>query len=443
MTGRVRPRDAGAPRSHRGAVRSDGADGIVSFVTIEMILVVVTQKLAIPLGGGNQVALALVIHYAALLILAGRGRLLVSRGRLALFCSLVAAASLTQIGYSAEAMSLSSLALMLLTAAMFVFVIPLPRWAYRELLRRFVLLAVAASALVALDWALQAAHMPMPNLETLIPFPFIYQTYNYIQPVTWDSPWMKPNGVFFLETSHVSQFIALGVVVEVAMFRNLGRTAALLLGLGATLGGTGMLLLVACLPLLLLRLPARVLVTGAVLAPLLLVAAAQGGLLAPLTKRTAEFSENSSSGFNRFVLPMQWWLSTFDGPTDEAWLGRGAGSMPKSVNDEETGTAGYAWPPYTKIEVEYGLVTLVAWLAYVLVAVFGSGAPAAVALAAFVQFEFLNGSLNVPVHSIYCAFLCAGYRLGRDSIGARPVLHAPGPGGSARQETIAKSGNLY
>ena len=438
VTGPVRPHHA-AP-AHRDAARSDG---IVSFLTVEMILVVVTQKLAIPLGGSNQIALVFVIHYAALATLAARGRLLVSRGRLALFCLFAAAASLTQLGYSAETTSLPSLALMLLTAAMFIFVVPLSRSAYRELLRRFVLLAVAASALVGLDWALQAAHLPMPNLEALIPFPFVYQTYNYIQPVTWGSPWMKPNGVFFLETSHVSQFIALGLVVEITLFRTTGRIAALLLGLGATLGGTGMVLLVACLPLLLLRLPARVLVVGMALAPLLLVAAAQGGLLAPLTKRTAEFSQNSSSGFNRFVLPMQWWLATLDGPADQAWLGRGAGSMPKTINDEEEGTAGYAWPPYTKVEVEYGLVTLCAWLAYVLASIFGSGAPAAVAFAAFVQFEFLNGSLNVPVHTVYCLFLCAGYRLTREGFRGRSTPRVPFPRGAARAVAIAKTDNLY
>ena len=389
------------------------ANRIVSFLTFEMIFVVLTQKLAIPLGGGagSQIALAFVLHYAALFYLALAERLLVPRRRLVLFCLLVAAAVMTQIGYSSEGSSFSSLALMLLTAAMLLFVVPISRDAYRELLRRFVLLAVAASGLVGFDWAAQIAHFRMPDLDALIPYPFIYQAYNYIQPVTWDSPWMKPNGVIFLETSHASQFIALGLVVEIALFRNVFRLGALLFGLAATLGGTGMLLVITCLPLLVVRLPQRVLIASVALAPIVLIAAAQGNLLDPLLKRTSEFSQNSSSGFNRFVLPMQWSLETLEGPTEQAWLGEGAGSMPKTVNDEEEGTTGYAWPPYTKIGVEYGLLTLLVWLAYVFTSIFGTGVPVVIAWAAFVQFNFLNGSLNVPIHTIYCVLLSAGYSL--------------------------------
>lgn len=386
---------------------------IVSFFTIEMILLVVTQKIAIPLGGSGQVPVAFLLNYLTLLYLALNGYLTISGKRLILFCALVVMSMLSQLGYSSEDSSFSSLALMLMTAAMFVFTVPISWEAYREVLLRFVLLAVAASCLVGLDWGLQLAHLGMPNLERLIPYPLIYQAYNYIQPVSWGSPWLKPNGIFFLETSHASQFIAIGIVVELTLFRNLARLSVLLLGLGATLGGTGMLLLVACVPPLLLRLPTRFLIAPIALAPIVLFVAAQGNLLEPLTKRTTEFSQNSSSGFNRFILPMQWSLDALDTPIEESLFGKGAGSMPKTVNNEEEGTVGYAWPPYTKIGIEYGLATLAVWFAFVLTSVFGSAAPFAVAWAAFFQYEFLNGSLNVPIHTIYCVLLCSGYEVTR------------------------------
>ena len=233
---------------------------------------------------------------------------------------------------------------------------------------------------------------------------------------------MKPNGFFFLETSHLSQFIAMGLVVEVAIFRRFGRVSALLVGLAGTLGATGMVLLASTAPFLLARLRPRLVVAVAVVAPVVLVAAAQGGFLDTTLKRTAEFSQGSSSGFNRFVLPLQWSLATLDAPPDEAWLGRGAGSMPKAVNDEEEGTAGYAWPPYTKVGVEYGTVVLLIWALFIAASLFGNGVPVAVAWAAFVQYNFLNGSLNVPIHTIYCALLCAGYLI-VDANGPRRTSH--------------------
>ncbi len=391
--------DVQADRSH-----------LLSVLTFELVALVVTQKVAIPLGGGEaQVSLALVLHYAVLAYLAARGMVLVSKVRLAILCLFGCVTAFNQIRFSADETSLSSLLLMMVTSAILVFVVSL-RWeTYRALLHRFVIVALAASLLVGLDWLAQLAGRAMPDLEAVIPRPFVYQAYNYIQPVSWQSPWMKPNALFFLETSHVSQFIAIGLVIEIAIFRKAWRIAALLVGLAGTLGATGMVLFALTTPFLLAKLRPRLVIALAVVVPVALVVAVQSGSLDSMLKRTAEFSQGSSSGFNRFVLPLQWSLATLSAPSDEAWLGRGAGSMPKAVNDEEEGTAGYAWPPYTKVGVEYGTLALVVWGLFVAVSLFGGGVPVAVAWAAFVQYNFLNGSLNVPIHTIYCALLCAGY----------------------------------
>ena len=51
----------------------------------------------------------------------------------------------------------------------------------------------------------------------------------------------------------------------------------------------------------------------------------------------------------------------------------------------------------------------VAWFVFVTVAMFGGGAPVAIAWALFVQYHLLNGSLLVPIHTLYCFYLGGAY----------------------------------
>ena len=396
-----------------GQWADEAADRLVLRVyTIDLVLVVLTQKLAFPLGGReSQVTAAMLLHLACLAYLAVRGQLRVAPGRLVLFCLFTCLVALSQIFGTKQDFSLPSMVLMLSIGAMLVFVAPLGSSAYRRMLNRFVLLALAAAAMVGVDWAVQAAGFPMPDLEALIPRPLVYYEYNYIQPLAWSSPWMKPNGLVFLEASHVSQFIALGLVVELALFRRLPVVLALGAALLATYGVTGLLLVATCVPFLLAQLRKAVILGIVGFICLAGPAAYQAGLLDNFLRRTSEFSQDSSSGYNRFVLPFEWSVTAVTGPADLAWLGTGAGSMPKAINDEEAGTAGYTWPPYTKVIVEYGALAFMAWLLFIARSLVSDHIPLVISWAAFAQYNFLNGSLNVPIHTIYCVLLCAGYQV--------------------------------
>lgn len=411
MSGNSLAAGLGASRTRRAVAMSEAR--LVNFLTAELVLVVTTQKLAIPLAGReSQISLAFLIHFGFLAVWALSGVLLVSRRRLVLLCAFAALAAYAQLPFVGPGWSLPSMVLMLATSAMFVFVLPIGPAGYRSLLDRFVLVALGAAVFVGVDWLFQLAGHPMPNLEALIPEAINYYQYNYIQPVQWGSPWMKPNGLFFLETSHVSQFLGIGLVIELALFRRFAMVVVLGGALLSTAGVTGLLLVATSLPFLLLRLRPTTLLGVLIALPILLLGTSQGGLLDGFTRRTAEFSQGNSSGYNRFVLPAEWSLAAFDAPAGKALFGTGAGSMPKAINDDETGSVGYAWPPYTKVGVEYGALVLIVWLMFLFSSLFASGAPTVVAWAAFAQYNFLNGSLNVPIHTVYCVLLCAGYAFG-------------------------------
>jgi hypothetical protein len=409
----------------------------VDLLAAEFAVVVITQKLAIPLGGAdNQIALALVIHSAMLAWLMAAGRAQMDVVRLILFSIFSAAAVLTQVGNAAGSYSVPSLGLMLMTSALLVVVVPLHRASHVRLLRHFSIMSAGASVLVLLDWLTQLAGLGMPNLESVIPRDFIYLEYVYVQPLQWDSPWLKPNGLFFLEASHISQFVAMGLVVELAYFKRKSLIAINAAALVLTFGGTGLIIVGLAIPFLLSRVRPQTLIAVAATTIFILVIADSVGLLGAFTNRAGEFNQTNSSAYNRFIMPAERFVALLQDEAGPLLAGTGAGTMPKAVNNLAHLTFGLTWPPYVKVAVEYGVVAFACWLVFIIYAVFGGATPFIVGWIAFVQYQFLNGSLNVPIHTVYCWLLCAGYHLIDDDDGnwsiidrplrALPVLHNVG-----------------
>jgi hypothetical protein len=397
---------------------------IVDLLTAEFAVVVVTQKFAIPLGGAdNQIALALIIHCVVLAWLMAGGRAKLDVVRLILFSIFSAAAVLTQVGNAPGSYSLPSLGLMLITSSLLVVVVPLHRTSHVTLLKNFSIMSACASALVLLDWLTQLAGLGMPNLESVMPQDFIYQEYVYVQPLQWDSPWLKPNALFFLEASHISQFVAIGLVIELAYFKRKSLIAINAAALILTFGGTGLIIVGFAIPFLLSRIRPQALIAVAATTIFILLIADSVGLLGAFTNRTSEFTQTNSSAYNRFIMPAERFAALLQDQPGPLLTGTGAGTMPKAVNNLAQLKFGLTWPPYVKVAVEYGVITFACWLAFILYVMFGSATPFLVGWVAFVQYQFLNGSLNVPIHTIYCWLLCAGYHLiDEDHDRARPII---------------------
>ena len=113
----------------------------------------------------------------------------------------------------------------------------------------------------------------------------------------------------------------------------------------------------------------------------------------------------------RFARPVEVVVETLFGDEKDLFLGKGAGEMPKG---KSVRGANFAWAPYAKVFVEYGIIAFSFWLLLTLSAMFGHGVPFAISWVVFLQYQFMNGSLNVPLHTIYAALLAASVVVSRE-----------------------------
>lgn len=387
--------------------RAAEMDFIVRLFTVEMVIVVVTQKIAVPIGSAetSQVALALLIHAGVLGLLYLKGLLKISALSLALFCGFTFVTGFSAVVLASPTYSVMSLLLLIIISTFYVFRVELDREHYLKWLANFQVIAVCAAFLVFFNWATQLVGLGLVDLNSMLPRRLLYLHYNYIQPIHWGSPWMKPNAVFFLETSHISQFIAMAIVVELTCFFRMRYLAFLCAALLSSFGGTGLLTLALTLPFLLGRVPKGVILACVVALPIAYGGAKSIGLTENIESRIGEFGTRGTSGEMRFSRPAEAVVDAMYGDLTDLFIGKGAGAMPKGQS--QLG-ANFAWAPYSKVFVEYGMVAFVLWALLILTAMFGHGVPFAISWVVFLQYQFMNGSLNVPLHTIYAVLLAAG-----------------------------------
>ncbi|MEQ1941751.1 hypothetical protein ABMA32_04925 [Mesorhizobium sp. VNQ89] len=396
-------------RAVPGAIDPAITRRIANVLCVHLVLVVLTQKLALPISGEIQIAFAMLLQYGVFGIFMLMGVLRVHLIRSLMLLAFVSFAMIVHAVYNADVgYSPGSLFLLTLILAMYAFVVPMDEENYNRILRTFQTIAAVASVLVFVNWGQQFAGLGLFNLEDYIPDKFQYINYVYMNKLRWDLHWYKPNAIVFLEVSHLSQFIGMALVIELARFRRLKYAALYAVALLSSFGGTGTLLVLASAPILMLMLPRKYIVAVVLAAPLLLVGAAQIGVLDNFTKRATEFTTKKSSGYNRFVLPAETSAMALERDGLGGLLGSGAGSIPAG-DPTKGGVNGFAWSPYAKVIYEYGLIGFLMWLPLTLYAIFNRGIPFVISWIVFLQYNFLNGALNVPLHTVYCYVLAAGY----------------------------------
>ena len=211
-------------------------------------------------------------------------------------------------------------------------------------------------------------------IEHGVPQLFLIQAFNPLIPLTYGDATLKANGVFFLEPSFFSQFVALGLLAELSMRNRLPRVALMVAGLAVSYSGTGLVVAAAgVLGLVAVKGRWDLLLLLALALPVLWLLGEASPLL-PLLNRASEFQSSHSSGSARFVswidmLQRQWWPEP-----SRVLFGAGAGSFAPAAAVARQPTAEMS---FSKMLFEYGITGALLFFAFLVYAFNSVRAPLA------------------------------------------------------------------
>jgi hypothetical protein len=394
--------------------------GIYSFFAVEITATVLFQKIIVPGSGG--VVISLPILYAGLFYLAAFHGLRLNPVRLALYSAFALAAMLSQSIVSA-AISAPSLILLYVLYLPFVFDYEVTWETYKKCMNWFLNLMVLACITVIIQdiWQFLFDWKSFPNLDQLLSGEFLLPGFVYIQPLFWGSPYIKPNGFFFLEVSLVSQHAALATIIELIFFQRIWRLCLYATVLLACFAGTGLLMIAVISPFMLQRLSPRLGTTILLGGLLVFGVALAAGWYDQISQRFSEVDDSKSSTYLRFIEPFDELVTTI-GQGNALLTGNGAGNIPKS-------TFGAPWA-ITKLTSEYGMLTALLFIIFFINSLFEKAPSWRFALLLFFTFNFMGGYLHGATLVSLCFLLGVLLR----PVGAEPQIH------KSRRAPLARSG---
>lgn len=315
----------------------------------------------------------------------------------------------------------------------FIFRVQLVDTEYRRIINVFQASMTIVSVIVIgqqiVQYTIGADHWL--NLDDIIPKELQYPGFAYLRPYAWNSPYLEPNGIFFLEPSNLSYYLAIATVFELIEFRRNFRIILFVTAMFACLAGTGPVVLFLTAPFWILKTSRNIRIGIALLFIPCVAVALNGGWFDSVLTRSDELSRDNSSGYARVVMPLK---AIAEQATEPAhWFsGNGPGT---SVRGSDL----VQWP-FSKLLNEYGLLAAIAFHIFISTAVF-AGAPSLICcLVILIPYLFFGGGF--VSHATVMPLLLLGslprliavapYRLGRhfsfdEILGSHRASAAPTP----------------
>lgn len=368
---------------------------------INVIAAVFLQRIVIPLGDQADISVLLPLAAASIGYLFMTGAAVIDTPRLIACLAFLAAAVISQV-FGGNDFSMPSLVLLIALYIILPVRIGITAPDYARILVSFQYAMVAIAVATMAQYAVQLNGGPMPILEDVVPETMIVKDFVYLQEVMWSSGLMKPNGIFMLEPSFLSQFLALALIIEFWCFRRLLYILLFSGVLVVTFSGTGMLLATIMIGVMALRrgVSRHLIVVGAA-AGFVVVGLVLSGWFGAITGRVDEFSDPDASASLRFEAPfIRVYKTLTDGDPMVLLFGVGAGTI------EEVG---FAWNPPVKVWIEYGVIVCLLYMIFMLTVFRKAPLPMLALALALEYFFFGGGSLLQPQMVCLCFFLACGY----------------------------------
>ncbi|SEP21363.1 hypothetical protein [Trujillonella endophytica] len=350
------------------------------------------QRLAVPLGE-QQLSLTIPFVLAMLAVGLVSGEFRVEAARLRVFALMAAVAVACTIGHLVlgGAPSLLSVVLFLALYALVGVSADLTAQGLATVERVFLGLMTIAAVVSIGQMVAQLTGVPYEDyLAGIVPADLLLEGYNTADPIAYGDPLYRSNGIVFLEPSFLSLF--LGLAVALALYRGAGvlQVTVLLVGMVPPLAGSGFVVLVPALVLMLFGAQRRHLVAALPAIAIALVVATLTPLGERYLERSTEASDPRTSSSARLVQPYELLLPPAVEDTPRAIVGHGAGAADDYLID--IGKLDATAPVVPKVLYEYGILGLLGILLPLVLFLGGGAVPRPWTIGLLVAYLYVNAS---------------------------------------------------
>jgi hypothetical protein len=241
---------------------------------------------------------------------------------------------------------------------------------YLCLLRYVSWISAGLAALAVSMVALQLLGMPYRDVfAAVVPETLQLEGFVISYPITWGSAIYKANAWIGLEPSFVSAQIGVGLLAAVFTRARLWLVVLLILGVIATVAGSGIMIVLVGLVVVLLHRSRTILLRYAPVAAVAVGISLFTPFGANLLERSDEFQSDNSSASLRALQPYDVLWPRWIGDPVGALLGYGPGSSQRIV--DSTNVLGLLVPTPAKIFFEYGMIAGLLLAVFMLICYWG------------------------------------------------------------------------
>lgn len=383
--------------------RNAGLEPLPGFLVI-LGCITIGQRFAVPFDE-SQFGVGFLVCLLIVMGLALSGRLTVDPLRILLYAIGMAGCLMT-LFFKRDTFSFISLIMLMVVYFSYVFSFKMTYEQYRGLLSGFqdiMLFCVwCGVAQFLIQFPLSSDFM-FP-FDMILPEPLFIPEFNLRIPITDGLPYEKSTGLWFLEPSHFSQFLAFAVIIELRHFNRPKRLLLYLGSMGLCFSGTGLILLTLVGAILAVVQQRFGLIVLAVLGFLCILVFKDVFPFSVFYNRLSDFTNPLASGSGRFLAPY-WVIADLidEGRIHVLLWGLGPGQLSLIVQFTDYFVQDSSW---FKLIVEYGYVAVAFFALFFLVSLFRKSPDKVLSAACLIQFLFLGGYLlSFYVHFLYLALV--------------------------------------
>ncbi len=367
---------------------------------IILLSITVLQRFAIPYDE-SQFGFGFLFCLLVTMALALNGRLTVDPLRVLLYALGMSGCLLT-IFFKRDEFSFISLVMLLVVYFSYIFSFRVYYDQYLRILGRFQDIMLFCVWCGIVQFLIQFPLSPdfMFPFDMLLPENLFIPEFNLRIPITDTLPYEKSTGLWFLEPSHFSQFLAFAVIIEL---RHFNRPSRLLLYLGSMalcFSGTGLILLTVVGAMLVIVQKRIGLIVLAIFGFLCTLLFQDVFPFSVFYERLSDFTNPLASGSGRFIAPY-WVIGELiaEGRGHVLLWGLGPGQLKLIVEYTDYFVQDSSW---FKLVVEYGYVAVAFFALFFITSLFKKSPDKILSAACLIQFLFLGGYLlSFYVHFLF------------------------------------------